>query len=752
MKKACLLSLMIFLIAFSPLVAAGELKPDLSDIISEIPADEKVYVIILFHEKPTPADISIIKSDGASIKYQYTIIDAVAAQVPAQAADKIAKRAFVKLVEPDYKVKLVLDKSIPQIQADKVWEAGITGKNVDVAVLDTGIHDEHPSLTIEKEVDYTGEGTDDLNGHGTHVAGIIASTDSTYRGVAYDADLFNVKVLNKDGSGYGSDVIKGIEWSVDNGAEIISMSLGAEVDPCDGTDAISQAVDKAVNKGVVVVVAAGNSGPDAGTITSPGCSKKGITVGAVDENDNVPSWSSRGPTDDGRVKPDLVAPGVGITSTWKDNSFKSLSGTSMSTPHVSGVAALLLEADPSLKPDEVKEALKTTALDLGLDENTQGAGRVDAYEAYIYVANATKEPKNETEENKTKETPPGFEKRKKIELPPAFKRGLPAAGITPDSWIYGFKRFFEGIDLFFTFDDVEKAEKYLKYAELRLAEAKEMAEKGKSEFVDDLIEEYEDNLEKTNEISKTAQQLGKNVTKVTELVAVATSIHVDVLENVLEKVPEQAKPSIQRAITSSKRGNEEALNILEKSQPEKAAEIQFRIAEKILEKAQEKADNGKVEDVEDLIKEYEWRINKSFKIAEIAKDLGNNTTKVEQLVAEATSTHLEILSEVHEKVPEQAKQAIEKAMDVSIKEREKVVEALKEKGALGEIPEEPFIPEKVKEKIPSIVKEKTPATIPKEEPEEIEVEIPETPTIPTIDSGSSSSSAGSGISSERGRP
>lgn len=749
MIKIWLLSLIIFLIALSPLVAAGELKPDLSDIISETPADEKVSVIILFHEKPTPADISIIQSDGASIKYQYTIIDAVAAQVPAQAVEKIAKRDFVKLVEPDYKVKLVLDKSVPQIQADKVWEAGITGKNVDVAVLDTGIHDEHPSLTIEKEVDYTGEGTDDLHGHGTHVAGIVASTDSTYRGVAYDVDLFNVKVLNRDGSGYGSDVIKGIEWGVDNGAEIISMSLGAEVDPCDGTDAMSLAVDNAVNKGVIVVVAAGNSGPDAGTITSPGCSKKGITIGAVDDNDNVPSWSGRGPTDDGRVKPDLVAPAVGITSTWKDNLFKSLSGTSMSTPYVSGVAALLLEADPSLKPDEVKEALKTTALDLGLDENTQGAGRVDAYEAYIYVANATKELENETEA-------PGFEN--KIELPPAFERGLPAAGITPDSWMYGFKKFFEGIDLFFTFDDVAKAEKHLKYAELRLSEAKEMAEKGKPEFVDDLIEEYEDNLEKANEISKIAQQVGKNVTKVTELVAIATSIHVDVLENVLEKVPEQAKPSIQRAITSSKRGNEEALMVLEKAQPEKAAEIHFRIAEKILVKAQEKADNGEVEDVEDLINEYEGRINKSLKITEIAKGLGKNTTNVEQLVAEATSTHLEILSEVHENVPEQAKQAIEKAMDVSSNGREKAVEALKEKGALGEIPEEPPIPEEVKEKIPSIAKEKTPTTIPEEEPEEIEVEIPETPEqpeqpeTPSAPSDSSGSGAGSGASSERGRP
>jgi len=749
------LILMILILVFSSFVVAGELKPDLSDIIIKTPATEKVYVIILFHEKPTPADISIIKSDGASIKYQYTIINAVAVQVPAQAADKMAKRAFVKLVEPDYKVKLVLDKSIPQIQADKVWQDGITGKDIDVAILDTGIHDEHTALTVEKEVDYTGEGTDDLHGHGTHVAGIVASSDSTYRGVAYDSDLFNVKVLNKDGSGYGSDVIKGIEWSVDNGAEIISMSLGAEIDPCDGTDAISQAVDKAVSKGVIAIVAAGNSGPGSGTITSPGCSKKGITVGSVDDNDNVPSWSSRGPTDDGRVKPDLVVPGVGITSTWKDNSFNSLSGTSMSTPHVSGVIALLLETDSSLSPDDIKDVLKSTALDLGLDENTQGAGRVDAYEAYIYV-NMTEELEATTtttleEENKTKETPLGFEKRRKIELPPAFERNLPAAGITPDSWMYRFKRTFEGVDMFFTFDDVAKAEKHVKYAELRLAEAKEMADRGKPEFVDDLIEEYEDNLEKGNEISRIAQQVGKNVTKVTELVAVATSIHLDVLENVLEKVPDQAKASIQRAIDSSKRRNEETLDVLEKVQPERAAEIQFRIAEKRLTEAQERAEEGEVEEIEDLIERYEERINKSSKIVETAKGLGNNTTNVEQLIAEATSTHLEILSEVHDKVPEQAKLAIEKAMDVSIKGREEAVESLKEKGSLGEIPEEIPISEEVKEKIPSIAKEK---------PEKGESEVPEEePNIPTTPStsdsgdvgGTGSESSGGEVASGEGR-
>ena len=361
-------------------------------------------VIILFHSRPTDAEINIIRSQGASIKYQYSIINGIAARVPSNVMGMIRNLTFVKSVELDYKVEMVLDESVPQINVDDVWNEGLTGRGIDIAVLDTGIHDEHPALNVEKEVDFTGEGTDDLNGHGTHVAGIIASTDSTYKGVAYGADLFNVKVLNQTGSGYASDVIAGIDWSVENGAEVISMSLGATVDPCDGTDPLSQAVDEAVNKGVVVVASAGNNGPDAGTITSPGCAKNAITVGAVDDNDNVPSWSSRGPTDDGRVKPDILAPGVSIVSTWKDNSFKSLSGTSMSTPFVAGIAALLLEKKPSLTPSQIKDVLKSTAVDLGLDENTQGSGRVDAYAAYLYVNNITNEGTQE-EENETEEEP-----------------------------------------------------------------------------------------------------------------------------------------------------------------------------------------------------------------------------------------------------------------------------------------------------------------------------------------------------------
>ncbi len=318
----------------------------------------------------------------------------------------------------------------------------------------------------------------------------------------------------------------------------------------------------------------------------------------------------------------------------------------------------------------------------------------------------------------TLEEAPDFEEKKTIKLPHIFERDLPIVGIAPDSSFYWFKKFFEGFDILFTFDDVTKAEKYLKYAELRLAEAKKMTEKGKLEFIDNLIEEYEANLEKGNEISKIAQQIGKNITKITELVAVATTIHLDVLEDILKKFPGQTKPSIEKAITSSKKENEEALNILEKAQPEKAAEIHFRIAEKILIKVQEKADEDRIEEIEDLIEEYEDRINKSSKIAEIAKALGDNTTTVEQLIAKATSTHLEILSEIHEKVSEQVKAAIEKAMDVSIKVRKIAVEALKEEDALEDILEEISIPEEIKDKIF------------KEEPEEIEVENPETQETP----------------------
>ncbi len=381
-------------------------------IIEETRNSEKIPLIVQLDTKPLASHISILKTLGAKIKYKYQIINAVALSVDSDLVDKLSSLDFVKSVEPDAEVKIVLAQSALQIDANRVWlEYGVKGENVTVAVLDTGIDNEHPDLqNVVLEKDFTGEGTDDENGHGTHVASIIAgsgkSSGGLYKGIAPKARLMDIKVLNKDGSGRLSDVIAGIEYAVMHGADVISMSLGAAV-PCDGLDAASLAADAAVERGVVVVVAAGNLGPSQGTITSPGCAKKVITVGAVDKMDNIAPFSSRGPTLDGRVKPDIVAPGVLITAAKAGGGYTTMSGTSMATPMVSGVVALILSKNPDLTPEQVKSVLKETAKDLGEDRNTQGAGRVDAYLAFIKASGLEplvqgSEQVQESNENETK--------------------------------------------------------------------------------------------------------------------------------------------------------------------------------------------------------------------------------------------------------------------------------------------------------------------------------------------------------------
>jgi subtilisin family serine protease len=225
---------------------------------------------------------------------------------------------------------------------------------------------------------------DDDNGHGTHVAGIVGSNDPAAPGIAPNAALMPVKVLGADGLGLSSDVIAGIEWAVNHGADEINLSLGTS-GPGDGTSALSQSVDNAVKSGVVVVIAAGNDGPAFETVSSPADARLDLTVGALDTTTTVANFSSRGPTLDGRVEPDVLAPGVNINSAWPGGGFEMKSGTSMAAPHVAGVVALLLDAYP-VTPALVKEALTTTAISLsGYDSNTQGHGRVDGDAASDYI-------------------------------------------------------------------------------------------------------------------------------------------------------------------------------------------------------------------------------------------------------------------------------------------------------------------------------------------------------------------------------
>jgi subtilisin family serine protease len=223
------------------------------------------------------------------------------------------------------------------------------------------------------------------------------------KGVAPGAKLYAYKVLNEEGSGTFSDVIEGIEMAVDpNGdgdfsdhVDIISMSLGAYCggysDSCGPDDSVSQAIDNAVDNGVIAVIAAGNDGPYPASIGSPGTARKALTVGATTKDDEIADFSSRGPVvweGGSMIKPDVVAPGVDICAAqwedaWEDrqcfdNEHTAISGTSMATPHVAGLTALARQAYPELSAEEIKGLIKVTSKDLGYHPDVQGVGRVDA--------------------------------------------------------------------------------------------------------------------------------------------------------------------------------------------------------------------------------------------------------------------------------------------------------------------------------------------------------------------------------------
>lgn len=268
-------------------------------------------------------------------------------------------------------------------------------------------------------------------------------------------------------------------------------------------------------------------------------------------------------------------------------------------------------------------------------------------------------------------------------------------GLTPDSPLYFLERISEGIGTFFTFGDLKKAERYAALAAERVAEAQAVVEKGKPEFAEKTLERYEMQLNKSIARAEKAQAKGKSARKVTEIVAEGTSKHLTVIESILEKVSEKAKEAVTKAKETSMTDQKNALRALAKEDPEKATEINLKAAEARLNRAEAKAEEGETDEVEEAIREFENQHKFGEEISQIAKGLGKDTTTVEQLVGKATSIHLEVLAKVYEKVPEQAKSAIEKAMEVSVKGHQEAVESLKKKDALNEVPEETPMPKKI---------------------------------------------------------
>ncbi|MHA1270428.1 MAG: S8 family peptidase [Candidatus Helarchaeota archaeon] len=366
--------------------------------------EEKVSAII---SCKNPKEFAAkIEKDHPQIKvlYVYDIIKAIAVETSAtEILETLSPMSDVDIIDEDMEVHIMLSESVPLIKAPQIWADGFDGDGVVVAVVDTGIDDTHPDLKgkVVAKSDFTTEkGTNmenvDGNGHGTHVASTIAGTGAAskgkYKGVAPKAKLIAAKVLASNGSGSFSGVIAGIDWAAKQDIQVMNLSLGANVaGSCDGTDAVCQAVDAAMDKGIVMCIAAGNSGPESKTVGTPGCAKKVITVGATDKSDQIAWFSSRGPTADGRVKPDICLPGFNIVAARAkntsmghpiDNYYTSASGTSMATPHCAGVAALLKSYNKDLSSQKIKEIIMKSGIDLKLDPNTQGSGRCDAYAAY----------------------------------------------------------------------------------------------------------------------------------------------------------------------------------------------------------------------------------------------------------------------------------------------------------------------------------------------------------------------------------
>jgi serine protease AprX len=324
---------------------------------------------------------------SAQIKnvHSFWIVNAISLETNETVIRQLALQEDIKGIYLD-KEQVMINPIASSERASSAWGVNhIHADGVDlgkhdviVAVVDTGINLNHKEFA-DKQIQVglcksfvDGEAdAEDGNGHGTHCAGTIGSEKY---GVAPGVKLIAVKVLSASGSGTWTGVMNGVQYAAEH-ADIMSMSLGGTASSSGNT--VEKAVQNAIDGGVVCVIAAGNSGPGSSTIGTPGVVWDAITVGAIDNKEVIASFSSRGPTVYGTEKPDIVAPGVNIPSLWKSGGTKTISGTSMATPHVAGLVALILSRNPNFTPAQVKKVVMTKVFGEA-KANVYGTGCVDA--------------------------------------------------------------------------------------------------------------------------------------------------------------------------------------------------------------------------------------------------------------------------------------------------------------------------------------------------------------------------------------
>lgn len=347
-----------------------------------------------------------VRENFGSIKYELPFLNALCVEIPEEKVGAIRTNQRIAMMSEDIEVSKLpvraasrqpAGRSSSSLLSRQPAPAPSGGEGVCLAVIDTGVAPHYDLirpfnriLHFKDFVNGRKQPYDD-DGHGTHVAGIAVrngyASGGTYRGTAPGAALVSLKALDEDGNGNASDILAAMQWIYDNHQRyhirVVNLSLGVEVSARNQIDPLAIGANALVCAGLCVVAAAGNSGPEKKSVTSPGVSPLVLTVGSCDRNGTIPRFSSRGPTPAGQVKPDVVAPGVDIVSLSAENpkSYLAQTGTSMSSPYVAGLALDYCARCPGAHPLEVKDALMNLAQPLeGADKNEQGCGALIARE------------------------------------------------------------------------------------------------------------------------------------------------------------------------------------------------------------------------------------------------------------------------------------------------------------------------------------------------------------------------------------
>lgn len=338
------------------------------------------------------SNLKRIEESGVKIEQKFPFINAVSARVPVGLINKLSMQNYIEYISSQSKVEALMHIARKVL---KVSESSYSGNEIGIAYIDTGIAP-HPDFKLiknriikfvdlinEKEYPY------DDNGHGTFVAGVGSGngvlSGGKYKGIAPNSNIISIKALDKHGEANATKILEAMQWVYDNhldyNIKVVCMSFGSE--PLGYNDPIMKGAEALWKKGIVIVSAAGNSGPEYQTIKSPGISPRIITVGGMNDNRfddeykeeffEIANFSSRGPAFN-KFKPDIVAPSVDINSCSNKDGYTKLSGTSVATPMIAGLCALAFEKNKYLRPDQIKRALLACCNGITYNRNLEGYG------------------------------------------------------------------------------------------------------------------------------------------------------------------------------------------------------------------------------------------------------------------------------------------------------------------------------------------------------------------------------------------